>query len=213
MAHQFGGDAEGGAGRQHDLHHRAGMGVVVGFDQPLAVGQDGVFGVHHAVGREAALRFAQAHRPARSMQAQADFGRGLDFIIEFGTVREEIKVIGGRGAAREGQLGQGCLGGSADIFGPHPRPDGVERDQPVEQVGVLRFRDGPRQRLVKVVVGVNEPGKNDVACEVEDLIRRLGQVFRSPDRLDETVFDEQAGMSEFPALIIHGDQHFNILYQ
>jgi hypothetical protein len=62
-------------------------------------------------------------------------------------------------------------------------------------------------------VGVNEPGKNDVACEVEDLIRRLGQVFRSPDRLDETVFDEQAGMSEFPALIIHGDQHFNILDQ
>jgi hypothetical protein len=52
-----------------------------------------------------------------------------------------------------------------------------------------------------------------VACKVEDLIRRLGQVFRSPDRLDETVFDEQAGLFEFPAPVIHGDQHFNILYQ
>ncbi len=40
LAHQIRGDRKGGAGDEHDLQHRAGLGVVDARDDPLGVGQD-----------------------------------------------------------------------------------------------------------------------------------------------------------------------------
>ena len=55
LLHQGAGDGEGRAGCQRDLHHGAGAGLVVSADQPLAVGEDAVLGLHHALGRQAAI--------------------------------------------------------------------------------------------------------------------------------------------------------------
>src|SRR5262249_30497554 len=55
------------------------------------------------------------------------------------------------------------------------RPDRVELAQPGEQVGLLRQR--ARERLEQVVVGVDEPGRDDRPAEVEEftlLLPRTG---------------------------------------
>ena len=168
LAHQLAGHAERRAGRQHDLEHRARLRVVISFDQPLAVGQDVVFAVDHAVGRQPALALAQAHRAARGVQAQAYLPGRLNFIIQARAIGKQVQVIGGGGAARQRQLCQGRLGGDKDIFRGHARPDGIERLQPVEQVGILGRGHGPGQGLVKVMVGVDQPGQDDMVRQVED---------------------------------------------
>ena len=55
------------------------------------------------------------------------------------------------------------------------RPDRVERLEPVEEIGILGGRDGAGQGLVEVVMGVDQPGQDDVALKVEDLISGIGQ--------------------------------------
>ena len=48
--------------------------------------------------------------------------------------------------------------------GSHPRPDRVERLQPAEEQRVLPGRHRPGQRLVEVVVGVDEPRRHHAAA-------------------------------------------------
>ncbi len=110
LLHQVAGDAEGRARRQDDLHERAGPGVVILFDHPLGILQDGLFAVHNGIRRKSTLGLSEAHRATRSLDAQSNFLRGGDLIIQFGAVGEEIEVVRGGGAARKRQFGQRCLG-------------------------------------------------------------------------------------------------------
>jgi hypothetical protein len=83
LFHQFARHAEWRTRREDDLHHRAGFGIVIFLDDALRVFEDGLFIVHHAVGRETAFRFAQRHRAARGVEAESDLrGRG-NLIVEF----------------------------------------------------------------------------------------------------------------------------------
>ncbi len=68
--------------------------------------------------------------------------------------REDVVVVEDRCRAGERKLGEPGAGGGVLGLGVDPRPHGVERRQPVEEVGLLRPR--ARQVLVQVVVGVDE---------------------------------------------------------
>ena len=137
LLHQFPGHAERRAGRQDNLYECPRPGVMVGLDQPLAVAQDVRLRIHHRIGRQPAFRFAQRHGTAGRLYADADLPGSRDLIIEPGTIREQVQVVGCSGAAGEGQFGQGGLGGNENVIRRQACPDGIERLEPVEQVGIL----------------------------------------------------------------------------
>jgi len=97
------------------------------------------------------------------------------------------------------------MGRGEDILGVHARPDRIERPQPVEQVGILRSRDGARQGLVEVVVRVDQPRQDDVTAEVEHFISRLGQLTRCADLLDKAIPNKKTTIGNFPLMVIHDD--------
>ncbi len=99
LAHQVGRDRERRAGRQHDPQHRVAACVVVLLDQPPRVAQDGILVLDHAVGRQAAARFADRHRAAGGVEAEAQLLRGPDLVVEARAVGPDIGVIARRGAA------------------------------------------------------------------------------------------------------------------
>ncbi len=70
--------------------------------------------------------------------------------------------------------------GGKDILGVQARPDGIERRQPVEEIGILRGRDGAREGLVEVMVRVDQPRQDDVAVQVEHFIGCGGQLAVGP---------------------------------
>ena len=78
--------------------------------------------------------------------------------------REDVVVVEHRRAARERELGEPGARGGVQHLVVDPRPGRVERLQPREQVGLLR--PGARQRLVEVVVRVDEARRDDGAGEV-----------------------------------------------
>ena len=59
--------------------------------------------------------------------------------------------------------------------GVQARPDGIERLEPVEEIGILRGRDGACEGLVEVMMRVDEPRQDDVTLEVEHFIGGGGQ--------------------------------------
>jgi hypothetical protein len=78
-----------------------------------------------------------------------------------------------------------------DLLDRQPAPDGIELDQPVEQVAP----DGPAPGgpLVEVVVGVDQPGGDDVAVAAEHLV--VGLRGDGADGLDASVAQgDVAGM-------------------
>ena len=213
LLHQLPGHAERRARRQDNLDERARFRIVVGFDQALAVAQDVLFRIHHRIGRQPALRFAQRHGTARGLDAHTDFPGSRNLIIQPGAVREQVQVIRGGGAARKGQFGQGGLGGNENILRRHARPDGVERLEPVEQVGILGGRHGARQGLVEMVVSIDQPRQYQVAGEIEHFIRPSRQFAGRTDLFDEAVPDKKTTVRNLPAAVIHRYQYGSIFYQ
>ena len=76
--------------------------------------------------------------------------------------REDVVVVEHRRAARERELGEAGARGGVLRLGVDPRPDRVELAQPGEEVGLLR--PGARERLVEVVVRVDEARRDDGAA-------------------------------------------------
>src|SRR5205807_8996739 len=79
-------------------------------------------------------------------------------------------------------------------------PDRVERLEPGEEVGLLRA--GARQRLVEVVVGIDEPGRDESAREVDPLVR-VGRLSAS-DRLDQPAVEEHPAVRVLRAGVVQG---------
>ena len=96
-------------------------------------------------------------------------------------------VVEHRRATGERELGEPGARGRVLRLRVDARPDRVELAQPREEVGLLRPR--ARQRLVEVMVGVHEPGRDDLASEV-DALAALG-LRACTDVANETVFDEE----------------------
>ena len=149
-------DRERRTGRERDANVRAGLRVVEQLQHPLAVGEDRLFVLHHAVGRQAAVLLRQVHRAARDGHAHAKRARLLDFDVDrvLKAIRIEIMMIGGGGAARKHELGQREPRREPQMVRLQPRPDRIERDEPGEQRLVDGGRDGRG----------SASGRNDGAC-------------------------------------------------
>ena len=213
IAHDVGGDAEGRARRNHHLSHRSGTAVVVGLDQPLCIGEDFGIGLDHRVGRKTSVTFAKRHRSSRGVETQTDFLCCFDFVVKTRIVWEQIQVIECGRASGQRKLSERQLGGNLDVFGCHPGPDRVQGAQPVEQSGVLRSRDRSGQRLVEVVVSVDETRQDKVSGKINNLVCRIGQVDGGANLLDEAVLDEHAAVGDFSPRIIHRRYNLRMLDQ
>ncbi len=108
-------------------------------------------------------------------------------IRPFASAREDVVVVEHRRAAGERELGEAGSRGRVLRLRVDSRPHGVELAQPGEEVRLLR--PGPRERLVQVVVRVDETGRDDGAAEVDPLVG-LGLV-TGTDSGDESVLDQE----------------------
>ena len=104
-------------------------------------------------------------------------------------------------AAREHQLGEAGAGGCILRLGVDACPRRVELDEPLEQRCLLR--PGPRERLVEVVVRVDEPGRDHGAREIDALVG-LGLGGRTDVR-HEAVLDENPAARVLGAPVVHRD--------
>ena len=138
-------------------------------DQPLRLGQDLVVVLDDRVRRQAAVLHRQRHRAAGRVEPHAQVaGRGdLGGDQVAGTARVDVEVVGGGGAAAQGQLGQPDVGADVRRLLVQPGPQRVERDQPVEQPAGQRRREGPGQVLVQVVMGVDQARRDQAAAGVD----------------------------------------------
>ena len=134
--------------------------------EPLGVGEDRVDVLDEVVGRQPAVRLTEVHRAARGDDAHAELLRGahLRFDEPRDAAREDVMVVEDGRAPRERELGEpGARRGVLHLF-VDPRPRRIERLQPGEEVGLLRA--GARERLVQVVVRVDQARRDDRAAEV-----------------------------------------------
>jgi hypothetical protein len=176
LAHQIGRDGERRTRRDDDARHREAAGIVVRLDRALRVGHDRAFVLDAFVRRQAALRAPDRHRAARGVEAQPDLARDLDLVVDAAAVRPHVGVVARGRAAREQQLRARDRGRAAQRFGPQPGPDRIEGDQPVEQRDVLRARHRARERLIEVVVRVDEARNDDAAARIDDAVGFARQV-------------------------------------
>ncbi len=108
--------------RQRDTAHRTGPGVVIGLDQPHAVGQDVVLRLHHRGGRQPALLDRARHRAARGVETEADVPGRPELGIDEEWLRMDIHVVHRRGAAAHHELRHGDIGRQVDGFIVEPGP-------------------------------------------------------------------------------------------
>ena len=75
----------------------------------------------------------------------------------------------------------------------------------------MRGGDGPGQRLVEVVVRVDEAGQNEVAPrQIEHLVGGGGQFGGEADLFDNVFPHEQRPAAEFTPVGVHRDERMNI---
>ena len=118
------------------------------------------------VRRQPAVRLAEIHRAARRDEPQPQLAGGLQLGLDETrhASREDVVVVEHRRAARESQLRQARARSRVLHLVVEPGPHRIQRLQPGEEVGILRT--GPREALVEVMVGVDEPGRDDRAVQV-----------------------------------------------
>lgn len=90
-------------------------------------------------------------------------------------------------------------------MGREASPNGIERFEPVEEVGVLRGRDGAGEGLVEVMMRVDEAGEEDVTLEVEDFVGFAGQIANLSYLFNETVSDKKSAVWDFSLAVVHGE--------
>ena len=150
--------------------------LVEGVDHPLAVGEDGLGVLDHGRGRQAAVLDRQVHGPARQRHPHPHVpgGRGLDVHGVFEPLREDVVVVRRGRASGEQQLGQREPRRNVELIRRQPRPDRIEGLEPVEQLLAEGGAAGARQRLVEVVMRVDQSRQHDVPGGVEGVIAGRG---------------------------------------
>ncbi|MNH03275.1 hypothetical protein D3C79_625330 [compost metagenome] len=194
-AHDLRRDRERRAGCQGDLYLRAIAALVVAVDKSLAVGQDHFALLYRLLRWQATVGFAQAHGTAGEHGAHAQFAYRFDLHVDgvFQAIGEQVMVVGGGGAARQQQLGQGHAGRQFKLGRGQPGPDRVEGFQPGKQRLVDHRRPGAGQGLVEVVVGVDKSGQHHMLAGVKDLSTGAGRALAKAEYLlDTAVFNDQA---------------------
>jgi hypothetical protein len=157
---------------------------VVLADRVVGGGEDRVQALHHLVRREPTVRPAAVHRSPAGVEPQPDAARGLDLGGQHvaAVAREDVVVVGGRGAAGLGQPAEAGRRRGVHRLGVDPGPDRVQLDQPLEQRRVLRQPAG--HPLVQVVVGVDQARREQAAGAVHVVVRQAARGRPSADRGD-----------------------------
>ena len=112
-----------------------GLGIVEQLQHPFALGEDGLRVLHDGVRGQAAIFFGRFIEPRVTVMRMPERVRLFDLDVDgvLQARREEIMMIGRRGAAREQELGQREPRRQAQMLRLQPRPDRIERGQPVKQ--------------------------------------------------------------------------------
>src|SRR5690606_12943590 len=118
---------------------------------------------------------------------QAAGHRDLDVDRLVEAAREEVVVVGGRRAPGQEQLGQRDGGGELEVARGEPGPHRVEAGEPGEELDAGDRPPGAGERLVEVVVGVDQPGDDDVLARVDDLVARRGRLSTGGQQLHHPV--------------------------
>ncbi len=208
FAHQVLAHAEGRAGGHGHMRHGAVARVVPAFDQALGFFQDGRFLLDYAVGRQSALAFAHAHAATCGGEAHADGVRRLDAVVQPHAARVDVEVVTAGGAAAQQEFRHGHLAGHAHHLGREADPNRVQALEPRKQLGVLHRWNRPRERLVHVVVRVDQARHHDMATGVDHVINLREQfvdgLMRRDDALDPSVADQKRSVIQFGVGIVHG---------
>ncbi len=101
-------------------------------------------------------------------------------------------MIGGGRAAGQHEFGQREPRSQSEVVRLQPRPDRIERDEPGEQRLVDGGRVGAGQRLVEMVVGVDEPRQHDMAGGVERRVNALRGLAPPHAGCDARALDDEA---------------------
>ncbi len=109
----------------------------------------------------------------------------------------EVEVIRGHRAARQRQLRQPDQRRDAHLLRPEPRPDRIERLQPAEEQRVLPAGHGAGQRLVEMVMGVDEARRDDAALRLDDRARGAQSL---PDLGDHAAPDQDVTARDLGAV-------------
>ena len=115
-------------------------------------------------------------------------------------------MVRSRCASRQGKFREGGLSRGENIVGREASPDRVERFEPVEEVGILRGRDGAGEGLVEVMMRVDESREEDVTFEVKGFVGVGGQIGSLSYLFDESVFDKKTTIREFGVAVVHGEE-------
>src|SRR5271165_6927833 len=192
LAHQGLRDRERRTGRERDAYVRAGLRVMEQLQHPLAVGENRVLVLDDAVGRQAAVLDREVHRAARHRHPDAESPRLLDLdvdrVLEPGGIK--VMVVRRGRAARHEEFGQRQPRREPQMIRLQPGPDRIERNEPGKERLVDRRRVGAGQRLVEMVVGVDEARQHDMAGGVEHSVDprwrlALADKARDPGPLDD----------------------------
>jgi hypothetical protein len=168
---------------------------VIAVDQSFAVGQNRIRILHDRVGRQSAVALRQVHRAARQhhTDAEAPRRRDLDVDCGFKSSRKHVMMVGGGAATRQQQFGHRHGNGEFKRLGREPGPDRVERLQPGKQLAVERRRRGAGQRLVEMMMGVDQSRHDDVAAGLENCSVRRGGGSSGRNQFDNAaVLDDHA---------------------
>ena len=174
-------------------------------DRIVGGGEDPVDVLNHPVRRQPAARLAQVHRSAAGVEAQAellgDFDLGLEQSDD--ALGEDVVVVGRGRAAAERQLGEADLGGGTLPVRVNGGPDGIELAEPVKQPRLLGT--DPGQRLVEVVVRVDQPGQRDQPAAVDHLGLLTNRWASLADPADHPAIDQHGAVLQLSACRVHGD--------
>ena len=169
LCHERGRHRERRTWRKRNLHHGVFAALMMLGHHAFAVGQDRVLVLHHAVGRQAAIALRAVHRAAREQRAHAeplgDADLDVDRVLEPG--RKDIVMIRRRGAAGQQQFRHRDRHAKLQRLGRQPRPHRVERLQPGKQLAVHRGRNGTGQRLIEMMVGVDQARQHHMLAGLE----------------------------------------------
>ena len=145
------------------------------------------------------------------MEAHAQLAGSPDFVVVPRVLGHQVQVIADRGAAGQEQLGQSHQSTVVNGLCRQLSPDGVEVGEPIEQTGVLDSRQGAGQRLIQVMVGVDQAGQHDHAGGVNHRVCLCWQVRRCAHHFDDVAPSEDGSVTDRASLVVHRHQHAGVL--
>ena len=104
-------------------------------------------------------------------------------------------MIRGRGAAGQQQFGECQFSGCREHFRIQVSPNWVEGTEPVEQFLVQGSSQRACERLIKMVMGVDQPGQHNMGRGIERGIHRCcGHISGANKFCDELIFNDETAL-------------------